>query len=145
MTTDRARLRELHAKAIQGPYFVSVDDADDCPDHQNSGLAMIDTGRQHDWPVARLCEWPTAKYIAAAGDALPTLLDEADALEAEVARLREILSRALALKGGWREAITELEDHCSEPVRLKNMIVAADQLDDWAVTARAALKPKETP
>jgi hypothetical protein len=51
----------------------------------------------------------------------------------------EIINRALALKGGWREAVVELEDHCSEPVRLKNMMAAADQLDDWAVKARAAI------
>lgn len=34
------------------------------------------------------------------------------------------------LLGGWREAIVELEDWCSEPVRLKNMIAAVDQIDD---------------
>jgi hypothetical protein len=49
------------------------------------------------------------------------------------------LKRGLSLAGGWREAITLLEDYCAEPVRLKNMVAAADQLDDWAQQARAAL------
>ena len=53
----------LSEKAIQTPYFVGEDDAEDTP-HINSGLALVDTGRIEDWPVARLCEWPTANYIA---------------------------------------------------------------------------------
>lgn len=57
--------------------------------------------------------------------------------------LREALEKGLALKGGWREAIVELEDHCSEPVRLRNMLAAADQLDDWAKEARAALASQD--
>ncbi len=43
-----------------------------------------------------------------------------------------ILEDARKFKGGWREAIVELEDHCSERVRLKNMLAATDSLDDWA-------------
>jgi hypothetical protein len=58
--------------------------------------------------------------------------------------LEAIVDEALQLKGGWREAIVELEDFCSEPVRLKNMLAAADQLDRWAARARAfALRKKE--
>lgn len=53
--------------------------------------------------------------------------------------LEEALTKALRLKGGWREAIVELEDFCSEPVRLRNMIAAADQLDEWAESTRAVL------
>ncbi len=53
--------------------------------------------------------------------------------------LLALIKLALSLKGGWREAIVELEDHCSEPVRLRNMLAAADQLDAWATTARAAI------
>lgn len=49
----------------EGPWFASVDDADDAAPHKNSGLSMVDTGRQSDWPVARLTEAKTAKYIAA--------------------------------------------------------------------------------
>lgn len=59
--------------------------------------------------------------------------------------LVKVVKLGLALKGGWREAIVELEDHCSEPVRLRNMIAAADQLDDWATQARAVLANVPTP
>src|SRR5690242_10886947 len=56
---------QLCEKAPQGPYFVSFDDAHDAPDHEDSGLAMVDTGRADDWPIARLCEWNAARFIAA--------------------------------------------------------------------------------
>lgn len=74
------RLRECDG-AAEGPWYVSGDDAADCPDHANSGLAMVDTGRHSDWPVARLCEWPTARLIALA----PELRDE-------VLRLRRLIA-----------------------------------------------------
>lgn len=53
------------------------------------------------------------------------------------------LKDGLSLAGGWREAIVELEDWCHEPVRLKNMLAAADQLDRWAAAARAAIAKAE--
>jgi hypothetical protein len=83
---DEARLKELLAicrKAPEGPYFADADAAEDCPDHRHSGLAMVDTGRSADWPIARLCEWPTAKFIEAFD---PTTCA---ALIREVLRLRE--------------------------------------------------------
>lgn len=43
----------------------------------------------------------------------------------------------LANLGGWREAVAELEDHCSEPVRLKNMTAALDQIDELSALLRA--------
>ena len=49
----------------EGPWFAAADEAEDSPPHKNSGLALVDTGRTSDWPIARLCEWNTAKYIAA--------------------------------------------------------------------------------
>lgn len=61
------------------------------------------------------------------------------ATDPAVPELVEALEKALALKGGWREAIVELEDHCSEPVRLKNMRAAADQLDEWGTKVRALI------
>lgn len=47
----------------------------------------------------------------------------------------EALHEAIALAGGWREAICELEDWCSEMVRLKNMLAARDGLDRWVGSA----------
>lgn len=57
----------------------------------------------------------------------------------EAAGLLAAAENGLALAGGWQEAITELEDWCSEPVRLKNMVAAADQLDNWVKELRAAV------
>lgn len=48
------------------PWFHGGDESNDCPDHKGSGLALVDTGRSEDWPIARLCEWPTAAFIASA-------------------------------------------------------------------------------
>jgi hypothetical protein len=63
--TTLSELIELDEKATEGEYFVGTDDAQDTIPHKNSGLALIDNGTQSDWPVARLCEWPTAQYLAA--------------------------------------------------------------------------------
>ena len=66
----------------------------------------------------------------------------AEALEGErranekLGETLKVIERALQLSGGWREAVVELEDFCSEPVRLKNMIAAANQIDDWRKEAR---------
>lgn len=67
-------------KHTEGPWFAAHDMALDCPAHTNSGLAMVDTGRESDWPIARLCEWNNVKLIAAAPDLLKALeaLLEAD-------------------------------------------------------------------
>ncbi len=54
----------------EGPWFAGHDDAEDCPDHAMSGLALVDTGRQGDWPIARLCEWNNVSLIVAAPDLL---------------------------------------------------------------------------
>lgn len=42
----------------------------------------------------------------------------------------ELLKNIYFYLGGWREAIGLLEDHCSNPVKLKNMIAAIDQIDE---------------
>ena len=83
MTTETKPLAELLAdldalqtRAIEPPYFVASDSADDCPEHRNSGLALVDTGRSADWPVARLCEWHTANFIAEIANAYPRLVKE---------------------------------------------------------------------
>ena len=58
-------LRVLAERVPEGPWFAAEDDASDAPPHKKSGLALVDTGRQSDWPIARLTEWDTARYIAA--------------------------------------------------------------------------------
>lgn len=62
------------------PWFVSHDEAQDCRPHTNSGLAKIDTGRESDWPVARLLEWPTAYFIVRACNNAQRLADALDGL-----------------------------------------------------------------
>jgi len=75
----------------EGPYYLVEDKAEDTVHDKHSGLAMIDTGRTEDWPIARLMEWPTARFVHRAiteyndlKKGVPTKLlseEEADALE----------------------------------------------------------------
>ncbi len=79
-------LRALAAKVPEGPWFHGEDPAEDAPVHGTS-LAMVDTGRESDWPIARLTEWHTAEYLAAIDpQTVIGLLDE-------IERLREALGR----------------------------------------------------
>lgn len=71
---ELAEAQRLYEAIPEGEYFVSFDDGDDCPNHANSGLAVVDTGRANDWPIARHCHWPVAKWIAAAHKAWPQLV-----------------------------------------------------------------------
>lgn len=75
-TTTVQEIREARAKIIEPPWFTDHDDAHDCPDHSDSGLAMVDTGRSDGWPVARLCEWPTANFISNTPRYIDFLLSE---------------------------------------------------------------------
>src|SRR5690348_15624479 len=70
--TASVRSTDMHTP---GPWYAANDAAEDCPDHTNSGLALIDTGRTEDWPIARLVEWNNAHLIAAAPDLLAALKD----------------------------------------------------------------------
>lgn len=66
MTDDEIQaLRLKAAKAPEGPWFVAADGALESPDHTRSGLSLVETGRADEWPIAQLCEWPTATYLAA--------------------------------------------------------------------------------
>jgi hypothetical protein len=69
------------SKHTPGPWHIGPDDADDCPEHCNSGLALVDTGRVSDWPIARLCEWNNARLIAAAPELYEACRDCANAIE----------------------------------------------------------------
>lgn len=88
-----------------GPWYVSRDDAHDCPPHKDSGLAMIDTGRTNDWPIARLMEWNNVHLVAAA----PALLEACEAalvacenawMDSEDAPLSKKLRAAIAKAQG---------------------------------------------
>lgn len=56
-------MNTMTAKPTPGPYYLAGDDATDCPMHKNSGLALIDTGREFDFTIARLMEWNNAKFL----------------------------------------------------------------------------------
>ena len=53
-------------------------------------------------------------------------------------KLREACEDGLQLSGGWREAIASMEVF-GDPVRLKNMTAALNQLDEWRKQVRRAL------
>lgn len=65
----------------EGPYFVTADDAEDTIDHRHSGLAKVDTGRSGDWPIARLCEWPTAQMIASIPEMLTSIATQCTVID----------------------------------------------------------------
>lgn len=90
--TSRAELRALAKKAPEGPWFAGEDPAEDAPVHGNS-LAMVDTGRESDWPVARLTEWHTAEYLAAVDP--QTVIGLIDDLKMASMKI-ELLSKELA-------------------------------------------------
>lgn len=138
------RFNEMAAKATPGPWAADKDPVfgnicvrQDPKDWDGKGYQYI-------------CQTPSGTKNTGYGEmfkangnliaAAPELLTLANAQAATIAELVACLRNAVQLKGGWREAIVELEDHCSEPVRLKNMICAADQLDDWSSQARALLE-----
>lgn len=66
-------MANIQADFTPGPWFVGSDDAPDCDCHKNSGLALVDTGREGMWPIARLCEWNNVALIHAAPDLLDAL------------------------------------------------------------------------
>lgn len=65
------------SKATPGPWVVTHDAALECGPHARSGLAMIASLKDDSkfpWPPARLCEWPTARFIAASRSDVPKLV-----------------------------------------------------------------------
>lgn len=85
----------LAAELPGGPWFLGSDSGH-ASAHDDSGLALVETGRAEDFSVARLCEWGMARYIAACDpDTIRALLAAAD----EAERLREALQELVTLKG----------------------------------------------
>ena len=77
----------LAKDASEPPWFAGEDEARDAPAHKGSGLALVDTGRESDWPIARLAEWPQAKFIAWLGSNWPMISAALREAEKEIARL----------------------------------------------------------
>ena len=78
-----------------GPYYLAVDEGEDTIHDKHSGLAMIDTGRTEDWPIARLMEWPTARYVHRAISEYDALKKRITVLESERDRLRKFVEFVL--------------------------------------------------
>jgi len=106
------KLKKLREAATEGPYYVAEDAANDATHHKNSGLALIDTGRESDWPVARLCEWPTANYIAElANDAIPLL----EACQSEIERLERENERLQR----WKKLLEDAPGESKDSIRTR--------------------------
>lgn len=104
METITEQIKARRAKITEPPWFVGHDDAKECGPHKNSGLALVDTGRSNDWPVARLCEWPTAEFIANAPADIDCLLAKVAELEAAA----EFARNRLLQDSGDQESIDKL-------------------------------------
>jgi hypothetical protein len=100
---------EKKAERTEGPYYVSADDAHDCPPHRDSGLAMVDTGRANDWPIARLCEWHNAEFIARACNAHGDLLAALRGLLECTIRDRTLHGQAAKARELAQAAVTKAE------------------------------------
>lgn len=94
-------------KLPEGPWFAAFDRAKECGPHRDSGLALVDTGRESDWPIARLCEWHAAKFIAASITDIPALCQTVRALRAQVEKQDAIIS---AYENNDEEALAEAEN-----------------------------------
>lgn len=88
-------LDKAFAKCPEGPAFASSDEAKDTIPHKNSGLALVDTGRVSDWPIARLCEWNTAGFIA-------RVYTDYAALSTELRAARKVVEAARRANG-WQD------------------------------------------
>lgn len=95
-------VRSLLASVPEPPWFAADDEANECGPHKQSGLALVDTGRSEDWPIARLCHWPVARFIAASPSIARLAIEQGE----EIKRLREALGgmTTLLLQGAYGEA-----------------------------------------
>lgn len=105
MTADWEGLKALEAKAIKGPVFVAEDDAEDVPNHKQSGLAMLETGRQSDWHYGRLMEWHEARFVAMLINQYPVILAAHEADQRVIAAAEKIINavRGLAFGTDWNK------------------------------------------
>lgn len=81
-------------KTPEGPWFAASDAAKECGPHRDSGLALVDTGRESDWPIARLCEWHKAQFIAHSREDVAALIRDWRALRRRDESLEAQLAQA---------------------------------------------------
>lgn len=95
---DRTELRLLLENATKGKWRLEIDEYEGDGDEVSGQMLITGLNRvMHDPEWAEPDEWKqslaNAEFIAAAHNSLPALLDQLDALEAEVARLDWLASR----------------------------------------------------
>lgn len=90
----------------KGPWFVAGDRAEDTTEHRDAGLALVETGRDSDWFPARLCEWPTANFIAFARNFTPAA---ARALLVAITVLEGTRDATLPYEPGHRKVVNGLK------------------------------------
>lgn len=99
-TITMEQIKARRAKATDPPWFVAGDAAKECGPHADSGLALVDTGRDNDWTVARLCEWPTAEFIANAPTDIDYLISRVAELEAALRESARVIKTVLLTQAG---------------------------------------------
>lgn len=124
-TITAEQIKARRAKIIEPPWFVAFDDAKECGPHKDSGLALVDTGRSNDWPIARLCYWPQAEFIANAPTDIDYLLVRVAEMEAA---LRESAVYAHGLSGLHSPNFVSFED-CKRRPCVKARAALAEQPD----------------
>lgn len=97
----------------EGPYYVRNDTATDCPAHSNSGLALVDTlvdtRRDSDWPVARLCEWPMARRIALALNCHDQFVETLKACEVDLSAAVDRLPKRFSDRADYHQCVALLD------------------------------------
>lgn len=92
-----------HARFTPGPYYAGDDTGTDCPNHAGGGLAIIDTGRESDWPIARHVEWNNVPLLTAA----PALYESIKECISALTYWKNSLSTPIT--DAERKAVKELE------------------------------------
>ena len=108
------------------PWHIAGDDAKDCPAHKDSGLALVDTGRAEDWPIARLCEWGSAKVIVPSplwlAQLIVALVEEREQRYMNTGDVRKNLSRDAASWQALKDFNLTEEKYEELKRRLKNSV-----------------------
>lgn len=129
MTTTRDELRKLAENATPGPW-----EARECLPAHPGDFAVIYPDQGNDLIAAYVNDWcvtrPDAEFIAAARTALPALLDENEALWADLHTARDHLRQAMIEVRGGEEYAEMLHRRASRAeARIKAVQDVLDEPD----------------
>lgn len=119
--TDLAELRRLWEAATKGEW-VAPDSGDDC---LYASAEMMGQRR----PIAHFVRLPNRKFIVAAHNALPALLDELEAAREEIAELKQGIASANSASQSYYEKILWYQSQVPERDRRMKAIGAAEELE----------------